>query len=134
MPRRITPDDSGCWIDEINGWSVHWQVAELAMSLGWLGSDDPTVEHAITRRQRISETMRRRGELRAILAAYKRGDTATAYRGMVVDDIAGTVINQGGIADEATDYLNCLAPEGYAFGWHDCSLFLQSDEWWSEDG
>lgn len=44
----------------------------------------------------------------------------------------GQVTNQGGIADEATDYLDTLAPEGYAFGWHEGNLFLMSDEWWHD--
>jgi hypothetical protein len=43
------------------------------------------------------------------------------------------VINQGGICDQATGYLNTLAPEGFSFGWHEGSLMLMSDEWWSEE-
>jgi hypothetical protein len=35
MARKIAPADAGCWIDEINGWHAHYQVAELALS--WAG-------------------------------------------------------------------------------------------------
>ena len=30
MTRKITPAEAGCWIDEINGWHAHYQVADLA--------------------------------------------------------------------------------------------------------
>jgi hypothetical protein len=119
----------------MNGWHVHHLVAELAMSLGWLGSKDPSVSHRgeITRRDAIRATTGRRGEVRAILSAYRQGDDNTTYRGNQITCVADQVLNQGGIADDATDYLNTLAPEGYAFGWHEGSLYLQSEEWWRDE-
>ena len=133
--RRIAPADAGCWIDEMNGWHVHYLVAELALSLGWLGSKDPSVSYSgeITRRDTIRATACRRDEVRAILSAYKRGDGTTTYRGNEITCVADQVLNQGGIADDATDYLNTLAPEDYAFGWHEGSLYLQSEKWWQDE-
>lgn len=120
MTARITPTEAGCWIDEINGRESPAIVAEIAMGLGWLKGRD--------RR----DTMSQRGEVRAIIRAYRSGSETAWFRRVKIDDVPGQMINQAGIADEATDYLNTLAPEGYAFGWHDGSLFLMSDKWWQE--
>jgi hypothetical protein len=120
MTAKITPADAGCWIDEINGWESHAIVAEMAMGLGWLKG------------QSRKDTMYQRGEIRAIIRAYRSGSETTRFRTAEIDDVPGQMINQAGIADQATDYLNTLAPEGYSFGWHDGSLFLMSDEWWQE--
>jgi hypothetical protein len=135
MTRKITPTDAGCWIDEINGWHAHYQVAELALSLGWLTSKDPAVPlpgYASTPRRKRAETRARRSEVRAVLAAYKGGQDTARYRQAEIDDVPGQVINQGGICDQATDYLSTLAPEGFSFGWHEGNLMLMSNEWWSE--
>lgn len=35
-------------------------------------------------------------------------------------------------ADEAEQFMNECAPEGYSFGWHDGEFFLWSDEDWQE--
>jgi hypothetical protein len=134
MTPKITPADAGCWIDEINGWHAHYQAAELALSLGWLTSKDPAVplsRYAATPRRKRAETRARRAEIRAILAAYKRGQDTARCRQVDTDDVPCQVIDQGGICDEATDYLNTLAPSGFSFGWHEGSLMLMSDEWWS---
>lgn len=120
MTARITPTNAGCWIDEINGWESHAIVAEIAMGLGWLKG------------RNRKDTLYRRGEIRAIIRAYRNGSEATRFRAVEIDDVPGQMINQAGIADEATDYLNTLAPAGYAFGWHDGNLFLMSDEWWQD--
>src|SRR5579859_8081326 len=135
MTPKITPAEAGCWIDEINGWHAHYQVAELALSLGWLTSKDPTAplpRYATAPRRKRAETRARRSEIRAVLAAYKRGQGTARYRQVDIDDVPGQVIDQGGICDEATDYLNTLAPSGFSFGWHEGSLMLMSEEWWSE--
>jgi hypothetical protein len=103
---------------------------------GRLTSKDPAAPlpgYAITPRRKRAETRTRRAEIRTVLAAYQRGQDTTRYRQVEMDDVAGQVINQGGICDQATDYLNTLAPEGFAFGWHEGSLMLMSDEWWSEE-
>lgn len=136
MTRKIMPADAGCWIDEINGWHAHYQAAELALSLGWLTSKDPGVplpSYAITPRRKNAEARARRAEVRTVLAAYKRGQDTARYRQVEIDDVAGQVINQGGICDQATEYLNAMAPAGFSFGWYEGNLMLMTDEWWSEE-
>jgi hypothetical protein len=120
MAAKITPADAGCWIDEINGWESNVIAAEIAMSLGWLKGRDR------------SETMYLRGEIRAIIRAYRNGSDTARFHAVEIDDVPDQVINQAGITDQATDYLDTLAPEGYAFGWHEGNLFLMSDEWWQQ--
>jgi hypothetical protein len=90
MKRTIAPARAGCWIDEVNGWHAHYQVAELALSLGWLTTKDPAAPlpgYATTRRHKSAEVRARRAEVRAVLAAYKRGDDTARYRQHEIDDV-----------------------------------------------
>ena len=39
------------------------------------------------------------------------------------------------LADKAEEWLNeNVAPEGFRYGWCDGEFFLQSDEWWENEG
>lgn len=98
---EITPADAGPWLDGNQGWHNQYRVVDIAQSYGWKGLDD--FEDA-----------------EAILARYRAGERT----GEDVD----AMIGQGGIVDEATEYLEGLAPVGYHFEWEMGELSLLSCE------
>lgn len=101
---RVTPDDAGCWIEGSRGWYGSQRLIEIAESYGFaLSAED-----------------------RDAVDAYFASDDADG-------SAAEAVTGQGGIADDAEDYLNAnVAPEGYSFGWHDGEFFLWSEDYWQE--
>jgi hypothetical protein len=56
------------------------------------------------------------------------------YSSRSIDGMESAILDQGGLLDYAVDWLNDhVAPDGYAYGFHDGDFFLQSDEWWDQD-
>lgn len=126
---KITADDAGCWVDGSRGWQATGRLVEIA--LGYEG---------FLRGSSRRETVYARTEARHVLDAFMASEDTVKFRRRVrrhsytvtVEDVQELVINQGGYADMAEDFLNTLAPEGYSFGWHDGDFFLASSEWWDE--
>lgn len=100
MGAQITPADAGCWLDGSQGWHNTYRVCERAMSYGWL-EDDPSDREAVNR----------------LIEEFKSDDTGND---------AGQVMSEA--ADDATDYLNSLAPEGYIFVWDAGELSLMTED------
>lgn len=48
------------------------------------------------------------------------------YRNGETDGCVGWMLDQGGLLDEATEYLSSRAPDGYLFEWVDGELFMSS--------
>lgn len=120
---------AGCWIDGSRGHYAVSYLVEIALS-----------NPGFLRGRNRSETVYQRNEARVIVRAYNRGDDTVTYTRRTrsgrhketVDNVAGQIIDQGGLAEAAEDFLNTLAPEGYSFGWLDGEFFLASAEWWEE--
>lgn len=56
------------------------------------------------------------------------------YSSRSIDGMESAILDQGGLLDYAVDWLNDhVAPDGYAYGFHDGDFFFQSDEWWDQD-
>jgi hypothetical protein len=109
MSNTITSDQAGCWLDGHFGWHNSYRVAELAFEYGWNPEDRPDVER--------------------IIDVYKSRDVfgpADKYSDQEIDD-ACEQIND--VVEEATDYLQSLAPAGYVFEWDCGELCL----WRAED-
>lgn len=88
MTDRITEDMAGCWLDGHMGYHNHYRVVDLAQEYGWTISDGD----------------------QSMVERYRRNphDDDGAYDAM---------LDQGGLVDKATEYLDSLAPEGFAFNW-----------------
>jgi hypothetical protein len=125
---RIHEDAAGCWIDGSRGIYATSRLVEIALDYpGFLKG-----------RSRY-ETIRNRREARLIHDAYNAGEDTVKYRQRPKYSAAFTVTIEdvseqlGGLAEQAEDFLNTIAPEGYSFGWHDGDFFMQSGEWWDEE-
>lgn len=97
----ITPDMAGCWLEGSQGWTNTYRVVDRAQEYGF----------------EITE------EEREALDSYSQDPDA--------DELAWeTVEGQGGLSDQATEYLQLLAPAGYVFVWDagELSLVVESDE------
>lgn len=103
MRRTDTPADAGCWIDRTNGWHRHCQIAELALSLGWLTSSDPDIAQVpATPHPSRAQARARRAHIGTILAAYHRGDNNARCRTAETTTLSGPITSQEGICDMAT--------------------------------
>jgi hypothetical protein len=102
MPGTITADQAGCWLDGAMGWHNTYRVIDLALSYGWLDDDRPAQDAA------TADSM-----------AYYQA------RGCPDDDLTDRI---HGLADDATDYLQSLAPDGYTFTWDAGELCLWADD------
>lgn len=110
----ITPAEAGCWLDGHMGWHNHYRVVDLAFDYGW-SPDDRDVIVAI----------------RDAYAADPYRDTAEVITGPLIPEtvhLGEAVFGQGGLVDDATDYLQSLAPEGYWFEWDMGELCLVAIE------
>lgn len=82
-PLPITADMAGCWLDGTLGWHNTYRIIDLATGWGWLGPVEP--EWAGWEK---------------VVERY-RADEGT-------DDDHEAMISQGGLADQAFDYLDGL--------------------------
>lgn len=99
MTDKITADQTGCWLDGHMGWHNHYRVVELAFAYGWQPTDRAEIQEAC--------------------------DVYCASGGMKHADM---FLDQGGLVDEATEYLDSIAPEGYYFDWDVGELCLVRSE------
>jgi hypothetical protein len=98
----------GCWLEGSRGWTAIAALIDIAVGYGMeLDSDD-----------------------KAIFVAYCNGQERLILSTGEDVDVAGCVIDQGGLVDQADDYLNDkVAPAGWCFGWCDGEYFLMPTEW-----
>lgn len=97
---KITQDMAGCWLDGHFGWHNTYRVIGIARAYGFtVGFDDMA----------LVERYSHEGE---------SGDETGLEYAQAVEEIA----------DDATDYLNTLAPEGYCFEWDAGELMLWKGE------
>jgi hypothetical protein len=101
MTEKITPDMAGTWLDGNQGWHNHHRVVDRAQAWGWKGLGEWEDGEEILTRYRANER---------------------------TDDDIEVMIGQGGIVDEATEYLEGLAPAGYHFEWDMGELSLVACE------
>jgi hypothetical protein len=87
---RISTAEAGTWLDGNQGWHNHYRVVDIAQSYGWKGLDEWEDGEGIVSRYRANEG---------------------------TDDDHEAMIGQGGLVDEATEYLESLAPFGHHFEW-----------------
>lgn len=87
--RRFLPGDAGCYLDGHMGWHNTYRVVDLATESGWTVPTDYVTA----------------------LADYREN----GY--MAEGDSIDAMMDQGGLVEQATDYLNSLAPDGYVFLW-----------------
>lgn len=99
MGAQITPADAGCWLDGSQGWHNTYRVCQRAMDYGWLTGDAAERQAVISLIERYSE-----GEQDIDLSE-----------------------SMSEASDDATDYLNSLAPEGYIFVWDAGELTLMTE-------
>ena len=100
MAPKITAADAGCWLDGSQGWHNTYRVCDRAMDYGWL-ADEPTELDV----------------MRELSARYEAGST---------DGDIAEVMSES--ADDATEYLNSIAPDGYSFVWDAGELSLMADD------
>ena len=102
-PTRWTTADAGHLIDGARGYQAIAAMIDMAVANGFeLGSSDKKAMAGFIK-----------GE-----ATYKSDLGATI-------DIGDWVLNQGGLADKASDWMNeHLAPEGHVFHWYEGSFYL----------
>lgn len=119
MPRMTEQEAQkahGCWLEGHRGWRASGDVVHIAYGYGMPLDEDDS----------------------ALLDAYLSDDYGIDYdltlsTGEEVS-VGGAVIDQGGLADQAEQYLNTeVAPEGWAFGWRDGEFFLLPDHEWHDE-
>jgi hypothetical protein len=104
---------TGCWIDDRWGHYGVARLVDIAQDYGFEISD-------------LDESA---------LWAYRNNER------FFQDEVTGEhhessdwMLMQGGLADEAEDWLNDnIAKPGYVFGWNDGEFFLMHHTWWSEE-
>lgn len=104
---RAAPASAGCWIDENRGWRAVPMLVEIAHDMGMtLLPIDEEALHALLH------------------------DERPRYLG----EAASLVMDQGGLADQAKDWLNAhVAPKGHYFDWADGNFVLQPEAWWEAE-
>src|SRR6478672_5840546 len=98
MTEQEARERQGCWLEGSRGWRATGTLVNIAAGCGMeLDADD-----------------------RLLLATYlddERDEDVIIANGEVIS-ASGAVVDQGGLADQAEEYLNThVAPEGWTFGW-----------------
>jgi hypothetical protein len=111
---QITAADAGCWLDGSQGWHNNYRVIQRAVAYGWRPDVSPE-------------------DVQAGIGLYRdgsEGDAVTLSDGetLTYEDACGWIIDQGGLSDLATEYLNEVAPDGYEFVWDAGELSLMTTE------
>jgi hypothetical protein len=112
---KITPADAGCWLDGSQGWHNNYHVIDRALDWGWAPKD-------ITR-----------ADLDTLTMFYASGNVDATYAlsdGSTGDYEGATywITGQGELSDQATEYLQGIAPEGYVFVWDDGLALMPESE------
>ena len=102
----------GCWLEGSRGWTAIGALVNIAVANGMsLDADGQTI----------------------VDAYLSQADTVTLSDGKVLDDDRIAEIVREDLAGDAETYLNeHVAPEGWAFGWHDGEFFFWPESDWSE--
>ena len=115
---KLTEADAGCWLDGSQGWHNTYRVIDRAYDNGWDGPSDGTP----------------RRDIDAATGLYSVGPTdesVTLSTGetLTYDVAYEWIADQGGLSDEATEYLQSIAPDGYVFEWDmgELSLIRESE-------
>lgn len=102
----------GCWVDGHWGQYASARLVELAKIFGY--DDEKIIDLAARHMDECTH-----------------GGIATRSMPLTGDEMDELV--EG--ADEAIGWLSeHIAPEGTSFGWQDGEVFLQTEEWWEDDG
>ena len=106
---RINPSLAGLWLDGANrGWHITTDAIDVITNNGWYLSDTDA-EHI----------------------QCWRYDEPCDERTETGECSCGEAVNE--IYDDAEEWINARAPEGYSFGFYDGSWYFQSHEWWEEN-
>ena len=97
---RIPASEAGTWLEGSQGWNNNWRVIDRALAWGWNGGPDGRA---------FAE------EISSVYAESDGPETIT-WEGEEIS-VAGAVLDQGGLSDMATEYLDSIAPAGYRFEW-----------------
>jgi hypothetical protein len=92
---KITAADAGCWLEGSQGWHNTYRVIDRAISYGWYASNPAELAEV----QRLSQ---------------RAEDSDPDLDPEVLSDAS----------EEATEYLQGIAPEGYVFEWDAGELCL----------
>lgn len=124
MTNRIPESQAGCWLDGHFGWQNHYRVVDRAQEWGYvIDADDQKLVDvyrlngdvdkviAMLLEEKLGSPGPRGGEVSHSVAALQAEAEA------LIEDAATAMLDQGGLVDKATDYLNSLAPEGMIFDW-----------------
>lgn len=104
---------TGCWID---GHWGHYGVARLVDIAQDFGMETSGLDES------------------ALWAYRNNVDNFQDEQTGEYHDASEWMLMQGGLADEAEDWLNeNIAQPGYSFGWADGEFFLMAYSWWSEE-
>lgn len=102
---RVSPEDAGCWIDGHHGQYATPMLCQLAIGQGMPMADADKMD---------------------VYAWLNQSRDVWA----VTDDVIENVVE---LSDDALVWLNeNIAPDGYAFGWHNGEFFLWSIAEWEE--
>lgn len=145
---RATPADAGCWIEGSRGWTGSAVLVRKAQ--GWGMPLNVSSERFLA----AYEAGEGAEDWRCGLCGFKLSRvTLTDEGGWVhlhdagksyVDDgilphdphpcdTQEAILGQGELVDQTEEWLNeHIAPEGYAFGWHDGEFFLWTTDEWEE--
>ena len=122
MDPAITEDQVGCWLGGHMGWHNTYRVIiEYAVEYGFpLDDDDKKIVDVYRISHEGSDLAAIVGYLRERLGDAPADEDALRAEAEGLAEVAWeAVAGQGGLSDKATEYLNSLAPEGYAFNWDD---------------
>lgn len=100
MAPKITAADAGCWLDGSQGWHNTYRVCQRAMDYGWLTSEAA-----------------QRAEVIMLIERYSEGEQ---------DIDLSEAMSEA--SDDATEYLNSIAPDDYSFVWDAGELSLMADD------
>jgi hypothetical protein len=132
MPKQITLDQTGCWLDGNQGWNNNYRVVYRAQEWGFkIDSEDEMIVEAYRLdgdKPAIFELLLDKlGEddwkpWKSLSDAYREfngGDNHSLEREAekLAEAAQEGVTGQGELCDKATEYLDSLAPDGYAFNW-----------------
>lgn len=107
---EITPDMAGCWLGGHFGWHNAYRVVEKAHAYGF------TIP----------------SEYMDVMQNYWDHGTFTSFE--ETDEQWEAVHGQGGLADQATEFLQGKAPEGYEFVWDMGELSMMRTDELDENG
>lgn len=93
---------TGTWLDGAHGWHSTYRIIEIAEFNGFtVGAEE-----------------------RAALEWYKKSSGGCGDGTNAEEDMAETIIGQGGLSDRASDYMEELLPEGWTLLWDAGELSL----------